>query len=102
MVCCGDPAEEPDEYTETRPTLVVEVLSPSTDALDRGDKCVDYRRIESLKEYVLVEQSARAIEVHRREGGAWTVTSHGPGDTVALASIGLELTMDVVYEDVSL
>lgn len=102
VVSCGDPVEEPDDYTETRPTLVVEVLSPSTEAFDRGDKCVNYRRIDSLEEYVLVEQSTRAIEVHRRQGGTWTVTSHGPGDVVALASIGLELPMDIVYEDVPL
>ena len=100
VVSCSDPAGEPDEYTETRPTLVVEVLSPSTEAFDRGDKCVNYRRMDSLEEYVLVERSTRAVEVHRRRGRTWTVASYGPGDTVDLASVGLELPMDVVYEDV--
>ena len=100
VVSFSDPAEEPDEHTETHPLLVIEILSPSTESFDRGDKCVHYRRIDSLQEYLIVAQSAQAIERHARSSGSWSVTSYGPDETVPLTSIGIELPMSIVYEDV--
>ena len=100
VVSCGDPADEPDDYTETRPRLIVEVPSPSTESFDRGDKGEHYRRIPSLEDYVLIAQSTRAVEVWNRSGDGWTVTRHGSDDVVTLRSIGLELPMATIYEDV--
>ena len=102
VVSCGDPIDEPDAYTETRPRLIAEVLSPSTEAFDRGDKGEHYRSIPSLEDYVLVAQSTRAVEVWNRSGERWTATRHGADDTVTLRSIGLELPVATIYEDVPL
>lgn len=100
VVSCSDPSEEPDRYTETRPVLVVEILSPSTEAFDRSDKCDRYRRLPSLRNYVLVSQDTRNVEVHERVDDGWVVTSYEEGETVVLSSIGMELPMSLIYEDV--
>jgi Uma2 family endonuclease len=74
MVCGpieGDPAD-PSGATITNPTLIVEVLSPSTEEDDRGNKWQHYQKIPSLTEYVLVSQDHPRIEVYRRlPSGAW-------------------------------
>ncbi len=67
----GDPAD-PTGTTVTNPTVLVEVLSPSTEADDRGGKWQHYQQLESLREYVLVGQDAPRIERYRRlEDGGW-------------------------------
>jgi Uma2 family endonuclease len=76
MVVCGEP-EFADGRTDTllNPTLVIEVLSPSTEGYDRGLKFAQYRRIESLEEYALVSQTEPRVEVFRRqEGGHWLLS----------------------------
>ena len=65
------------------PVLFVEVLAPSTEADDRGAKAAQYRRLDSLKEYVLVSLTERRIEVQRRnERGIWELHFFGSGDHV--------------------
>lgn len=50
------------------PTLIIEVLSPSTEAIDRREKLAAYRRIPSVQEYVMVAQDQRSVEIYRRQG----------------------------------
>ena len=103
VVSCSDPAEEPDEYTESQPRLIVEVLSLSTEAKDRQRKRLDYQKLESLCDYVLITQGEQKIEVYSRQrDGDWMCTTYGAGETVALPSIGLQLPIAVIYEDVPL
>ena len=74
VVVCGEPVFE-DEQVDTvlNPTLIVEVLSPSTERYDRGRKLEHYRKIPSLSEYILIAQDARRIEWYtRQEGGLWS------------------------------
>jgi Uma2 family endonuclease len=67
----GDPGD-PSGATITNPTLLVEVLSPSTEEDDRGDKWRDYQQIPSLREYVLVSQKEQRVERYRRlASGSW-------------------------------
>jgi Uma2 family endonuclease len=67
----GDPAD-PSGATITNPTVLVEVLSPSTEEEDRGNKWMHYQRIPALQEYVLVSQVAARIEIYRRlPDGTW-------------------------------
>ena len=68
VVRCDDPADEIDAYGETRPRLVVEVLSPTTETLDRSDECDHCLSIETLEEYVLVAQRELRVEVRARDG----------------------------------
>ena len=99
-VVCGplelDPAD-PRGHTLTNPVLVVEVLSPSTEDYDRGDKLAAYKRIPSLREVVLVAYDERRLEIWRRVGSIWT-TVIVRGDAVAqLESVGCELPLGEVY-----
>jgi Uma2 family endonuclease len=76
VVICGDPGFTDDRHdTLLNPALIVEVLSPSTEAYDRGFKSAQYRTVESLEEYALVSQSEPRVEVFRRQpGGHWLLS----------------------------
>lgn len=84
------------------PCLIIEVLSPTTEAFDRGDKFADYRKLASLQEYVLVSQNRISVEVFRRNSeGQWVLYSHEPGENIHLASINFNCSIADVYEDVN-
>ncbi|MCT7981004.1 Uma2 family endonuclease [Laspinema olomoucense] len=83
------------------PCLIVEVLSKSTEAFDRGDKFADYRQIESLKEYILINQNRSRVELFRRnERGRWELYSYQGKDQIQLTSLNLRIDMATLYEDV--
>lgn len=85
------------------PRVIVEALSPSTEAKDRGKKFGYYRACPTIEEYVLVDTQQYGIEVYRREQPPfWKLTPFGPGDTVILASLGISFPLSNVYEDVEL
>lgn len=88
-----------DANTVVNPVVLVEVLSDGTERYDRGEKFAHYRRIPSLKEYVLVSQHEPRIEVFRRneDGKTWTFHVAEASETVQLTSIGCELVVDEVY-----
>ncbi|WP_437822017.1 Uma2 family endonuclease [Sorangium sp. So ce1078] len=98
-VVCGQLARDPeDKDAVVNPLVLVEVLSDSSEAYDRGEKFAHYRRIPSLKEYVLVSQAHRRIEVFRRnEDSSWTLHEAGPGERARLASIDGVLDVDEIY-----
>jgi Uma2 family endonuclease len=82
------------------PLLVVEVLSDSTAAFDRGAKFAAYRKLDSLRDYVLVDVAAQRLEVFRRNAeNHWVLYDYGPGDSVELASLSLKLEMAELLED---
>jgi Uma2 family endonuclease len=86
----------------TNPCLIVEVLSPGTEAYDRGDKFALYRSLTSLQEYMLVSSKKLAIDLYRRIAiNKWELTSYGAGEAVELQSIDLTLLVDQVFADVS-
>ena len=76
IVICGEPRFADDRHdTLLNPALIVEVLSPSTEAYDRGFKSAQYRTVESLQEYALVSQTEPRVEVFRRQpGGHWLLS----------------------------
>jgi Uma2 family endonuclease len=101
-VLCGQLEVDPDDRNAAvNPVVLVEVLSDSTEAYDRGEKFGHYRRIPSLAEYVLVSQHAPKIEVFRRnEAGKWVLAEEaGAGEAAPLVSIGCVLSVDEVYAD---
>lgn len=87
-------------YYLVEPTVIVEVLSPTTEARDRLEKRLGYQRLASLREYVLVSQERQSIDVFRRRGDEWEVETYGSGDTLRLASIGFDTPVDGLYRDV--
>jgi Uma2 family endonuclease len=88
--------EDPD--TLVNPIVLVEVLSDSREAYDRGRKFVHYRRIPSLRGYVLVCQKEKRIELYQRDDtGSWTLRDAGLGEIARIMSIGCDLSVDEVY-----
>jgi len=100
-VVCGALERAPDDPDAiVNPVVIVEVLSDSTEAGDRGDKFAHYRRLPALKEYVLVSQSSARIEVYSRSlDGGWILREANRGESVRLESIGVSLPVDEVYRD---
>jgi Uma2 family endonuclease len=83
------------------PCLIVEVLSDTTEAFDRGDKFNDYRNLESLQEYVLVSQTRKRIECFRRNAeGQWVLYPYSESDEMHLTSVDFRCAIADVYEDV--
>ncbi len=99
VVCTAVEADPDDTHAVVNPTVIVEVLSDSTADSDRGDKFAAYRRLRSLREYVLVSQHERRIDVYRREARGWHLEDFGPGELLRLASIDVELSVDEIYTD---
>lgn len=84
------------------PKLIVEVLSPSTEAKDRGEKFIYYQTMPSLQEYILIDSEKIAVEGYRcGEGRMWLYYPYRTGDVIALSSIEFECPIEFLYEAVS-
>ncbi len=103
-VACDEPELE-DRHGDTllNPTLVIEVLSPSTESYDRSRKFHAYRGIPSLKEYVLISQFAPHVEVYTRTSDtSWNYTDYvGLDAVIPLPSIGCQLSLAEIYDRIS-
>jgi Uma2 family endonuclease len=83
------------------PCLIVEVLSPSTEAIDRGVKFAKYRQSSTLQEYILVQVEQPDVEVFRRnERGQWVLSEYALGDRLYLESVGVDLAIADLYRQV--
>jgi Uma2 family endonuclease len=84
------------------PRVIIEVLSPSTEASDRGKKFSYYRSCPTIQEYVLISTQEQAVDVYRRASdNLWTLHPFGPSEVVTLKSINVSIPMDDFYEDVT-
>ena len=101
VVVCGDPQVPDDSKPETllNPTILFEVLSPSTEWVDRNRKLFQYRRLESLAGYYIVSQDQPRVEAHTRQGAAWAYADiRGLDARLRLDAIGCELALHEIYE----
>jgi len=99
MVTC-DPRDRSAETAIAHPCLVIEVLSDSTAAFDRGQKFAAYRRLESLREFLLVDIEARRLELYRREGSHWLLLeTQEDGAPLRLESVGITMDPGDGFED---
>ncbi|WP_017306108.1 Uma2 family endonuclease [Spirulina subsalsa] len=102
MVSC-DERDRRATRVLSHPCLIIEVLSPSTEAFDRGRKFQNYRQIAELQEYVLVSADQRMVECfHRNDQGIWELYTYSEEDSVLLRSVGWEGLVTEIYEDVVL
>ena len=100
-VCGNIRFEDADNDTLLNPTIIVEVLSTSTEAYDRGEKFAHYRRLESLQDYLLVAQDKVRIEHYVRQGTKWVLAELSDlNDTVPLATIDCAIILRDVYDKV--
>jgi Uma2 family endonuclease len=100
-IVCGLPeTAQSDNYALLNPTMVVEVLSKSTEAYDRGIKASYYRQIPSLRAYLLVSQDLRRLELQVRQAeGRWVLIEAGPGQLLRIDPLEVEIEVDAVYRD---
>ena len=101
VVVCGSLERDPeDSSTILNPVVIVEVLSESTEAYDRGLKFAHYRRIASLKEFVLLSLQEPLIELFRRnEDNTWTLFEYRPPAKAILSSLGISIDVAEIYHD---
>ena len=100
MVTCESRLLELDAQMQIvdSPTLIIEVLSPSTEGIDRREKLRAYRTLPGLKEYALVSQDECKLELYRRRGDiAWDIITFEPGDAVEFASVELKMPIADIY-----
>jgi Uma2 family endonuclease len=103
VVFCGDPQFEDNVFdTLLNPIIVIEVLSPSTEAYDRGEKFAHYQEIASLREYILVSQDRIRVEHYRLIKTQWVQTEfQAHEDVLPLDSIRCELPLQDIYRRVA-
>ncbi len=99
VVCNKLELDPADANTATNPAVAVEILSPSTEQYDRGEKLRQYQAMPSLLHVVLVAHDERRIDVWTRRGDDWSVTSARPGEHADLPGIRCALVVDDVYRD---
>lgn len=101
-VVCGRPEFEDDKRdTLLNPMAVIEVLSDSTEAYDRGDKFAHYQTVPSIRDYVLASQKTPRIEVFSRQpDGSWVLRTYQAGERAALSAVSCELSVDSAYDGV--
>ncbi len=100
FVTC-DPRDA-DPYVKCYPCLVIEILSPTTEAVDRREKLLNYRKLPSLREYVLIGCEQQLIEVYRSEGdGNWAVITLEGDEDLELSSVRITISAQEIYQEVT-
>lgn len=100
IVTCDDRDRVSEQDFILYPKIIVEVLSDSTEAFDRGDKFADYKSITGFEEYILIHQKQILVERFlRKSDNLWVPHIYRSGDEVELSSIGFSCTISVLYEN---
>lgn len=97
-----DPRDKHKKDNIQYPRILVEVLSPSTEAIDRFEKLEYYPEIPTMEEYILVDSQKKFVQVYHRDDEIWTSRVYRPDNIVYLKSIGLEITFAEIYDKTSL
>ncbi len=100
LVTCRPVGDWDDHLSD--PILIIEVISPSTEREDRGRKKFDYFATSSIRQYAIIEQDERLIDLYTRTGDRWTDEIIEGNSVLNLSSIGVEVTLDAIYEDTEL
>ncbi len=95
MICCEQLDNE--EYFRREPCLIIEVLSPTTAAVDKREKLKAYQQLATLLDYVLIDQEREMIEVHRRQGSHWIKEELTPGDELYIQCVDEHIPLPVIY-----
>ena len=101
MVCGEQRFQDRELDTLLNPTVIIEILSPTTEAYDRGFKFRQYRHIDSLREFVLISQDRMMVEHYTRQGCDWLFSDMTDADQVLnLESIGCQISLGRIYAKV--
>jgi Uma2 family endonuclease len=104
IICRDIVTDQKDDDNVIQPSVLIEILSPSTKNYDRGTKFKLYRDIPSLKEYVLIDSEAISVEIFRlHENGHWQLDEYkNPDEFLKLFTIDFELTLKEIYQGTKL
>ncbi len=101
-IVCGEPHMNPfDKSSIINPPVIFEVLSPSTERYDRGEKWEHYQRLDSLQEYLLVSQHKPRVEHYVRQGDDTWLFKSAEGMDAAITVLGVPLTLAEVYDKIT-
>ncbi|MEL7222404.1 MAG: Uma2 family endonuclease [Bacteroidota bacterium] len=102
MVVCDElERSELEKNAIVNPTLIIEVLSDSTESYDRGDKFFAYKQIKTLKEYILIDQYKAQVDIYKRKGDLWQITRvEGVENNLFISSLGIQVELKSIYEHV--
>lgn len=93
--------EDDQDYYRERPCLIIEVLSPKTEGIDRREKLHTYQQIPSVQEYLLIDQEIQKVELYRRQAQQWQYSLlNQMDDVLVLECLPLQISMAEIYEDV--
>ena len=99
-VVCGPLERHPEDHNAlTNPTVLVEVLSPTTERWDRGGKFIHYQQLASLRHYLLIDQDEARVEHFERAASGWHYSVHGPGERVVIAAANITLDIEQIYQN---
>jgi Uma2 family endonuclease len=99
-ITCDERGQPASDKTEIQfPHVIIEVLSDSTEAYDRGRKFSYYRACSHVQEYVLISTKYQAVEVYRRTSQIWTYQAYEAGDEIELASINTRFSLSALYKN---
>jgi Uma2 family endonuclease len=99
VVTC-DPRDRLTPQFISHPSLIIEILSESTAAFDRGEKFAHYRQLESLQEFGIVDLKAKRIEIFRRNAeNHWVLYEYRPGEEFELPSLNARISVDEIFDD---
>ncbi len=99
VTCDERDKPSPDTIEIQFPRLIVEVLSDSTEAYDRGRKLVYYRTCPTIEEYVLIASKYQSVEVYRRTQRGWIYDFYGSEDEIELVSLSVKIAVAALYRD---
>ncbi len=95
-----DPSDR-EKLFKINPCLIVEIISPETERIHRNEKLMNYQQIKSLQEYVLISESEKKIDIYRKYNHqTWFLEEFIVTDIMKLSSVGLEMAIAEIYEDV--
>ncbi|NJM57548.1 MAG: Uma2 family endonuclease [Synechococcales cyanobacterium RU_4_20] len=101
VVVSFDPRDQNTNQLICHPCLIAEVLSPSTEAMDRGEKFRRYRQAESLREYLLVQADQKGLDCFRKsEMGLWVLQGYEAEDELVIETLGLTVPVEALYRQV--
>ena len=100
-IICGPPEHPPhDDQATVNPVVVIEVMSPSSEGDDDGEKREDFQSLESLHAYVLIAQDQRRVKVYRRTEAGWEATTYKNGERFELPSLSSVIAVTEVYDGI--
>ncbi len=102
MISCNPQDQEPDRTVIHNPSLIVEVLSPSTEAVDRREKLLYYQESPTVQDYLMVDSQSVRIEMYHREADGWKLSIYGPDDTIHIKNFDIRFSINAIYRGMAL